>query len=274
MIRPPAIVNFDFWDTPHPVEQGFMIEAGQKIDSTPLVDYTKEIVLFSNLPAWVTHNAQVPTSLQGYRLVHAEKSGLMTRRFYFARVTTPEERKTPIKKERWTKRMWPWPTVLLKLWAEKGIIPNTSVDASGNLVSTDSLHERVRYRKGDSYPTWFRITEYMSEAGFGKEGSLQIVPITDSIHWSFDGFSGSFPDCMHPGVQVPNRQMSGQVLFGFGTPTKEVGGDIVSQDYPPTPMEDWEDYVIEDDRKVVMGLMEHRTLVEAYPPIDDREVQA
>lgn len=268
------ISNFDWWDTPNPTERGFVIEAGEQDQDCEIPDFMNSTVLFSDCPDWITREAQVITALQSYRLIHAEKAGVLRRRFYFARVRTEDERDTPFRAERWIKRMWSWPTVLLKLWAEKGSVPITGVDSAGELQSTDSLLERVRYRKGDTYPTWFRMTEYLSESGFGDQGNRQIVPVTDSIHWSFDGFGGSFPECLHPGVTVPNNLTSGQVLFGFGTPEKGIGADIVRQDYPPTNMQDWEPYPIEDDRKVVLGLMEHRILIEAFPPIDDREIQS
>lgn len=270
-MKPPT--NFDWFDTPSPTERGFMIEAGEQAQDCAIPDFMNSTVLFSDCPDWITREAQVIPALQGYRLIHAEKAGVLRRRFYFGRVRTEDERDTPFR-QRWIKRMWSWPTVLLKLWAEKGSIPITALDAAGNLRSTDSLLERVRYRKGDTYPTLFRISEYLAEAGFGDMGARQIVPVTDSIHWSFDGFSGSFPECLHPGVTVPNNLTTGQVLFGFGTPLKGIGSDIVRQDYPPTNMQDWETYPIEDDRKVVLGLMEHRVLVEALPPIDDRENQS
>jgi hypothetical protein len=64
------------------------------------------------------------------------------------------------------------------------------------------------------------------------------------------------------------------VIPNAGTVDKGVGGVILEQEFPPTPMEDWEVYPVEDTRREVIpgGLMEHRILVEAIPPIDDREV--
>lgn len=271
-MKPPT--NFDWWDTPDPTERGFVIEAGEQDQDCTIPDFMNSTVLFSACPDWITREAQVIAALQSYRLIHAEKASVLRRRFYFARVRTEEERNTPIREERWIKRMWHWPTVLLKLWAEQGRIPISGVNGNGDTQSAESWLERTRYRKGNNYPTWFRITEYLAEGGFGDLGSQQIVPVTDSIHWAFDGFSGSFPECLHPGVTVPNDQSTGNVLFGFGTPEKGIGGDLVRQDYPATPTQDWERYAIEDDRKVVLGLMEHRTLVEAFPPIDDRENQS
>ncbi len=44
----------------------------------------------------------------------------------------------------------------------------------------------------------------------------------------------------------------------------------MAQEYPPTNMTDWEKHVVEDSRYQVSG-MYFRQLVEAYPPVDDRE---
>ena len=172
--------------------------------------------------------------------------------------------------------MWPWPTVLLKLWAEAGLLPQTVLDASGNPVSTESWHDRARYRRGDTFPTWFRIREYISDEPWPMDGR-QIVPMTDPIHWSIDGFSGSFPECLHPRVTVPTIATSSHtVLGGFGTDVKEIGSDLYGMEFPETTMPDWQTYVVEDIRRPLLegGIAYHRTVAEAIPPIDDREIKA
>jgi len=260
--------NFDWIDTPNPTERAFGIVAKESVnDVTP--DFLNSVITWAGCPDWVKRAEAVPPSLQGYTLVHCAKAGFQQRQFIFAKTRTEEERATAFK-TRWVKRMHSWPTVLLKLWAQKGSLPLSSVDSKGGVKTTDRLHERTRYRNGGMFPTWFRIRHYLSERPFPRQSS-QRVPITDSVHWSFDGFSGSFPDCLHPGVTVPNSENMGGTLFGFGTPSVEIGGDLVKQFFPPTLMQDWERYVLEDTRNEVFGTMEHRVLVECYPPIDDRE---
>lgn len=262
--------NFDWFDTPNPTERGFFIDAGESDQECPIPDFLNTTVLFSSCPDWITHGARVIPALQGYRLIHAEKSGKLQRRFYFGRTRTATERDEAFK-TRWVKRMWHWDTVLLKLWFEEGSLPLTAVDADGEIQTANRVHERSKYRQGKMYPTWFRIRHFLSEQPFPRK--RQVTPITDSIHWSFDGHRGSFPECLHPGARFPSYQTSGNVIFGAGTPSVEIGSDIVAQEYPPTSMQDWEKYPIEDDRREVIagGLMEHRILVEAIPPIDDRE---
>lgn len=264
------LIRFDWFDTPNPTERGFYFDAGENDQDCDIPDFLNQTVLFSDCPSWITHNAQVRPALAGYRLIFAEKSGVLRRRFYFGKSRTEEERNTAFK-TRWIKRMWHWDTVLLKLWFEEGNLPLTAVDADGDIQTAKRVHERSRYRQGKMYPTWFRIRHFLSEQPFSKK--RQITPITDSIHWSFDGHRGGFPECLHPGAKFTSYQTSGNVLFGMGTPGVEVGSDIVAQEFPPTAMQDWEKYPIEDDRREVVagGIMEHRTLVEAIPPIDDRE---
>jgi hypothetical protein len=266
---------FDYWDTPNPTETGFVIVAGEKDRRVPIPDFLNQVFLYSDLEEhadykWITHAAAVVGDLRGYRLVHAAKSGVLQRAFYFARVRTQEERGQAFH-ESWVKRPFSWPTVLLKLWAEEGRLPLSAVDDAGGIVTTENLLVRSRHRPGGMFPTWFRIRQYLSEVPFGRS-SRQQVPITDAIHWEFDGMRGGFPECLHPGVTVPNDTTTGAVKWGFGTDSDLIGEDLVKQEYPPTLMTNWTKYVLEDDRQKVMGLlMEHRTLVEVIPPTDTRE---
>lgn len=262
--------NFDWFDTPTPTERGFVVTAGENDQDCDIPDFLNTVVLFSDCPSWITHGAQVIQALQGYRLIHAAKSGRLKRDFYFGRVRTDEERATKFH-ESWEKRPFSWPTVLLKLWAEEGRIPLQSVNAAGDIDQQASRLVRTRYKQGAMYPTWFRTRHFLSEKPFPR-ASRQRVPITDSIHWEFDGMRGGFPECLHPGVTIPNDATSAAVIWGFGTQSVEIGSDIIQQDYPATIMHDWDNYVLEDTRRKVVGLlMEHRIVVDVFPPSDFRE---
>lgn len=282
-------VNFDFFDSPVPTERGFFIEVEESPKNCPLPDYDAGFVYFTTRPStlgasvsatacpdWITRGSKLDAPYASYRLIYHEKaSGRMMRRFYFLAHRTDEQRATPVKKEKWELRQWPWPTVLLKLWAERGLLPSTVLGPDGNPVSTDTIHPRTRYRRGDTFPTWVKITEYLSDEPFPRSSRMR-TPITDGIHWSIDGFSGSFPPCFHPGVKVPTiNSPSKAVLFGFGTPEKGIGADLYGMEYPQTPMTDWEPYMIEDLRADIIpgGIAQKATRYEVYPPIDDRENQ-
>lgn len=262
--------NFDYWDTPNPTERGFVVTATEMDRDCPIPNFLNSVVTFANCPRWITNAATVIAEFQTYRLVHAQKSGPMKRDFFFARSRTADERRTHFH-ESWIKRPFSWPTVLLKLWAEEGRIPLSAVDGEGNILNDASRLVRTRYRPGNMYPTWFRVRHYLSEEPFPRMSS-QYVPITDSVHWEFDGFRGGFPECLHPGVTIPNDSTTGKVVWGFGTPEVEIGSDIEQQVFPPTPKADWDRYTLEDNRNKVVGLlMEHRVLVEVFPPNDYRE---
>lgn len=262
--------NFDYFDTPNPTERGFTVEADESnIIDSPLPDFINDVVTWEQCPRWIRHGCEVEGELRGYRLIHTQKSGQLKRVFYFARVRSDEERLKHFH-ESWIKRPFSWPTVLLKLWAEYGRIPLSAVDTEGNILNEPSRLVRTRYKPGGMFPTWMRTRHYLSEKPFPKSSS-QRVPITDSIHWEFDGMRGGFPECLHPGVVVPNDSTTGAVVFGFGTPTVSIAGDMIQQKYPPTNMHDWQRYVLEDSRNKVVGLMmEHRIVVEVFPPTEFR----
>ena len=268
--------NFDWWDTPDPTERGFVIEAGepqpQALEDCQLPSFINNVVTWADCPNWVKHAATVPTNLQGYRLIHAQKAGLMKRHFFFARIRTDEERITPIAPASWKKQPFRWDTVLKRLWAQESQMPLSGADAEGNFQSIEQWQTKVRLKPGGVYPTWFRTRYFLSEKPWGK-ASEQVVPVTDSIHWDLDGLVGGIPNVLHPGVVIENTNTSGRVKEGFGTVDQDHGSELVLSEYPPTPMTDWVDYVVQDDRQKVVGqLMELRIVVDVFPPDEVRQL--
>jgi hypothetical protein len=263
---PSLNTNFDWVDTPNPTERAFTITAKEGV-SDMIPDFYNNVVLWADCPQWIKKAEAIPESLQGYTLVNAAKADYQKRTFTFGRTRTPEERMTPYHVE-WELRPMGWPTVLYKLWFEEGNLPITAVDEDGKIITSKRLHQRAKVRRGAVYPTWHKISRFLAERPFPKTHSP--APIADSISYSFDGLSGSFPECLHPDCRFPQVQTSGKVVFGAGTQGVEIGGDLVAQEYPATNMTDWEKHVIEDSRYQVTG-MYFRQLVQAYPPIDDRE---
>ncbi len=260
---PSINTNFDWVDTPNPAERAFSITAKEG-PQDELPDFNAGVVYWSDCPKWIKSAEAVPLSLQGYTLVNAMKADYQKRSFIFGKTRTDLERNTPFQVS-WVKRMQFWPTVLLKLWFEQGNLSLSSTPADGSVV-----HTRRKTRDGAMYPTWFKTSRFLSERPWPRSSNKSPTPITDTIHWSFDGSAGSIPECLHPGCRFPRFQSSGKVLFGAGTPEVEIGGDAMAQEFPATPMTDWEVYPVEDTTQNIGGFW-FRELVEAYPPIDDRE---
>lgn len=260
--------NFDWVDTPNPAERGFSITAKEG-PNDELPDFNTRTFYWRDCPQWIKRAEAVPESLQGYTLVHALKADYQKRTFIFGRTRSETERNTPFQIS-WVKRTYHWPTVLLKLWFEKGNLPLTAQTDIMSVATAARTHPRMKIRDGAEYPTWFKISRFLSEVPWPKRENRSPTPITDSPNWSFDGSSGSIPECLHPGCRFPRYQTSGQVIFGAGTPESEVSGDLVAQEFPATPMTDWERHPVEDSTQNLNGFW-FRELVEAFPPIDDRE---
>lgn len=260
---PSINTNFDWVDTPNPAERAFSITAKEGV-SDMIPDFLSNAVLWRDCPAWIKNAESIPESLQGYTLVHALKADYQKRTFIFGRTRTDQERNTPFQVS-WVKRMQFWPTVLLKLWFEQGNLSLSSKQSDGSVV-----HVRSKVRDGATYPTWFKTSRFLSERPWPRNMHRSPTPITDTVNWSFDGSTGNIPECLHPGCRFPRIQSSGKVLFGAGTPEVEIGSDAMAQEFPATPMTDWEVYPVEDTPQNINGFW-FRELVEAFPPIDDRE---
>ena len=255
--------NFDWVDTPNATERAFTITAKEGVNDM-IPDFYNNVVLWSDCPQWIKKAEAIPETLQGYTLVNTAKAGYQTRLFTFGKTRTQQERDTPFQVT-WVKRMNFWPTVLLKLWFEEGNLALSTNPADGN-----TLHTRSKSRDGAMYPTWFKTSRFLSERPWPRTMHKSPTPITDSINWSFDGSTGSFPECLHPDCRFPRFQTSGNVIYGAGTAEVEIGSDLMAQEFPATSMTDWEVYPVEDTVQNINGFW-FRELVEAYPPIDDRE---
>lgn len=268
-IAPPRFEWHDLPSTPHDKNRSFAIY-------TPQIELQQDIVLpdlavtWAESPKYVRDVERVKESLQGYKLRHHEKAG-QGRLFYYGKVLTEEERVTPFLE--WpVRRMHFWPTVLLKLWFEQTTaVPLSGPNADGSIATTPRLLDRAKYRDGDSYPTTFIIRQYLSDEPWPSSRFKTVIPLTDSVRWNFLSNQGSFPECLHPKCTFPSFQTTGSVLFGAGTESSEIGGDIVAQEFPATPMEDWEKYVVEVSTNHILGQWFYEEII-ALPPIDDREV--
>lgn len=267
-IAPPP---FDWEDTPNPKERAFaiVVKEGPETVLPALGTGWQACPDYLKRAADVRGHDEQGTAYMAYKLALHEKADFQMRRFLFVRPKTDRERMTPFKSWK-VRRPKDWPLVLHKLWFEEGTLPLSSVDENGQVQTVKQAHERVKYRDAGVYPTVFLIEHFLSEVPYDMAIMKAMAPITDSIHWSFDGNSGSFPECLHPKVSFPRYQTSGKVLFGIGTEAAGIGADVVAQEFAATPMEDWEAHAVSDEPQEIRGQW-FRERVTALPPIDDRE---
>jgi len=232
-------------------------------------DQTKTLpslgVTWSDSPAWIKNvEAITVPALKTYVLRMQTQAG-EGRLFTYGPVLTQVDRDTPFRPPYHKRQQYYWPTVLSKLWFERHAV-------SGQEVILD----RDKHRVGQTYPTVFETREYFSDVPWDKLKFSKLFPITDTVSWNMGSNKGSFPECLHPDCAFPSQQLTttGSVMYGAGTVASDadIGYDLVQQQYPATPMTDWERYVVDVQTFSVLGMW-HMIETWALPPIDDREVQ-
>jgi hypothetical protein len=225
-------------------------------DALPLLGTT-----WGLCPSWIKTVQAIPPTLQDYVLRDHAASGDGGRVFIFGPVLTTQQKTTPFRPAYHNRRQQYWPTVLLKLWFEKH-----------QINGQDVILERMLHRDGQTYSTVFETLEYITDVQRSKTQLSRLQQITDSIHWNLGSNSGSVPECLHGDVSFQNftASGSGSVLFGCGTVESGIAGQQSKQEFPATPMTDWERYPVEIQSNYVMGYW-HYIETWAIPPIDGRE---
>jgi hypothetical protein len=271
-IAPPRFQWHDLPSTPHTGERAYSIFVPEN-ETQQGRDLPELGTLWSACPDWLQKVERVIAPLQAYKLTWHAQAGT-GRVFYFGKVKTDEERRTPYFEQR-VRRLHYWPTVLLKQWFNQdNTIPLSGLKADGTVGTLPRVFEHSIIRKGGQMPTTFLIRHYLSDEPFPPSFCTRLFPLTDRVAWNFQGSSGSYGDCLHPKITYPCSTVgTGNVLFGAGTTEVEIGAEGQKQVFPATTMEDWEKYTAEFTPNQVLGQWWAEEVV-ALPPIDDREESA
>lgn len=235
-----AASNFDWFDTPDPRVRGFTIEAGEQDQDCDIPDFLGDVILFSECPDWITREAQVITALQGYQLTHAEKAGVLRRRFYFTKTRSAEEIATTIKSSYEVDPSFYWPPVL------------TGINVYPRDDGTYTF--KPIYKEAYQGPTRLLIEEFFSPVPFTiptyeammPQGADEVVQVVGSIKdWSIGRLV--LKSCLH-GVISFVLPLDPPVSEGILT---YVQGSLF---IAATNMTDWPATLVLDDRpREVLG---------------------
>lgn len=256
--------NFDWVDLPDPTKRGFAILATESDQDVDIPDFLNTSTTFAACPDWITREAKVISPLDAYLLIHAEKAGMLQRRFIFAPPLTRESAQTPFRSYYETEPSMYWPKVLLSIQRYKR-------------VENDTYILRPRYKEAYQGPTRVLIEEFyspspfeiplyepMQERGLNEEigfsFSYPIPPGDGTVYWLSVG-TLSLEPCLHEAISI-TVPLDPAITIGVITYTTASLSDDA------TNYTDWPDTLVIDDRqREVLGGWVRRRVTALRPMI-------
>lgn len=163
---------------------------------------------------------------------------------------TEEMRRTPIKPTRWISAARPWPAVLEDLQVVLG--PN-QVPVM-----------RRAYQEAVTMGSDIRVREFVSDVPFKRRRIRTNEPIPGEVDADFYGVKINVPECLHPRVEVPNRDSDGAQLVDL-TPTRSGPRPGAKRIYPATNPPRWKAHVFNVDVNE-SGELHHLVQMKVFPP--------
>jgi len=253
-----AAVNFDWIDLPDPRLRGYVIEAVENDQDCEIPDFLGSVVLFSDCADWITREAKVITALQGYRLVHTEKAGILRRRFVFAPNLSREDAHTAFRSYYDTEPSMFWPPVLLTIKGYKRL--------------DESYVARPRYKNAYQGPTRVRIEEFFSPVEFNLPLYEPMIEqgVDDEVGYSFASGGTTYYVSLGPLNLIPCLHAAISIAIPLD-PTVTIGMVTIAfatLSVNATNYTDWPDELVIDDRqRQVLGGFVRRRVTALRPMI-------
>lgn len=275
--------RWDLIDTPNPSLFGFVVRVPQdKISLEPQLcpqegDLFKTLGLKNNVSmGWIPDNALATDGRFGL-YVYVQKSSDAKNgniNFIYGPPRTEEQKNTPYR-ETTVKRNHPWPPMLLGLVlipdytflrTGKGYDPDTNEISE---VVAPNYYVREVYVPGVNEGTKMVKREYFSPTKYDIPQTP--VPVPTSVSYDINGVRGSFPECLHPKIEIiSTRSGIAQVVAGV---VSSVGGALEGQIFPATNFEEWAPYIATDTQELTEAGWYRVQMIAIPPEMPDTIVQ-
>lgn len=183
----------------------------------------------------------------------------------FARNKDEVEANTPFRTTTWVGNHR-WPPILLFVGFDIDYVAQRSYAASnGTDVGTGfgpTYYDKVVYIPDVSEGTRFVKDEFFGPTPYDIPKTP--VPIATAVQYILPGGTGqSFPECLHPTIQIPDFITS--LTQTIGGSSANVGGSVEGQKFPATNFETWGPYVLSDNQDFQNGGW-YRVRIRVFPP--------
>lgn len=137
---------------------------------------------------------------------------------------------------------------------------------SSATLTGPTYYVRQGYRPSINEGTRFFKREYFANTPYILPAFM--VPHPSSVAYDVPGLRGSFPECLHPEINIPNFQTTNAAFVAGDYAV--ASGALQGQHFPATNFEDREPYIFSGDAKFQSGGFYMATLM-AIPPFDDSD---
>jgi len=134
----------------------------------------------------------------------------------------------------------------------------------GAIISGPTYYVREVYTPECYEGSRFLQQEFVADVPYNIP--LYPVPVPTSVSYDLPGLRGSFPECLHPKIVIPNTQTANAAFVAGDYST--ASGAIQGQVFPATNFEDWAPYVLTDKQWFENGYRRTRIVV-APPGVDE-----
>ena len=247
-------------DTPNPSEKQFAVTVpmdtiAQNPDVMPRIGAefkTLGVVNYRSL-GWIPDAALAADNRFGLYIYSISNAGDGFVQLVYAKNKTTAEINTPfLTYEITEERSWP-PVLDCIVFGQETGFPNSqnTVNGAGQLAVITSPRWMVRrgYRDGQQLQTRVLVREFLSPTPWPANRTESDDPQTTEISWDLVGSSGSIR-CLHPKITVPSQGGGYRSISAAGQLESSTSTGSASQIFPETNHITWQDYVINDVKRV------------------------
>lgn len=188
--------------------------------------------------------------------------------FYFAMAKTDTERNTPFRSRTYFD-VHSWPPILHSLqFLQDYTFPravSTVQDNDPAIAVMPSYSTREIYTPGGQLGSLIQVDEFFAPTPFTIPQWQ--IPVPTRVSYDFNGFEGSFPECLHDDITIPSlRTGVKQVAVApSGSSGESLGGTLDGQFFPATNFKTWAPYTTKDDQQYTDGGW-YRVRIRVTPP--------
>lgn len=207
--------------------------------------------------------ADLSSTWNNYRYVDQDDLGDGKLGLLFVKVQTQQEQQTPYRTTTsFGDHRWP-PILHALVFIQDNNFPRSTNGSRGGqaaIISGPSYYVREVYTPEIYEGTTFVQEEYFSDVPFNIP--FHPVPVPTAVSYDLPGVRGSFQECLHPDIIIPNAQTASS--YSVAGQAFNANGALQGQKFPRTNFTTWAPYVLSDKQWFENGY--RRTLIRVYPP--------
>jgi hypothetical protein len=187
-------------------------------------------------------------------------------KFVYAAPKTDAQKNTPFRSS-WKKHgNHRWPPILksIVILSDNNLPRSANVIQNGQsgIATGPTYYDRYIYIPDCNEGTRFLLEEFFAATQFVIPRYR--TPVATSVQFSIPGLNGSFPECLHPDIDIPPARTANAVYLG--DQAFSGNGQVEGQFFPKTNFKTWLPYVLFDEQEMRESGW-YRQRIRVFPPL-------